>query len=119
MRQVFGFLEVDPSVIPPTLGTEYYRTDGRARYPPAAARLRHAIKQHIPMAKRAKELVDSTLPRIVRFTPKASAPDPRVTSVPDATRRYVLAMLADDLARLPAYLPGAIEGWSLDRDSAA
>jgi hypothetical protein len=119
MRRVFGFLGVDPAVIPPTLATEYYRTDGRARYPPIAARVRHTVKRYVPGAKRAKELVDSTLPRAVRFGPKASAPTPRVTTtVPHATRESLLAMLSADLDRLSAYLPGAIEGWSLDRDGA-
>ena len=119
VREVFAFLGVDPSVIPPTLGTEYYRTEGRARFPPIAARVRHAVKQHVPGAKRAKELVDSTLPRVVRFKPKTSAPMPRVTTVvPEATRESLLAMLSDDLDRLSTYLPGAVEGWSLDRDRA-
>jgi hypothetical protein len=117
MRRVFGFLGVDPNVTPPTIEREYYRTDGRARYPPAAARLRSAIKQHVPGAKRAKELVDSTLPRLVRFVPKASAPSPSITaSVPDPTRETLVRMLRDDLDRLDEYLPGAVEGWSLDRD---
>jgi hypothetical protein len=115
MRRVFGFLGVDTDIVPATLGTEYYRIDGRARYPPFVARLRHALKARVPAAKRAKELVDSTLPHIVRTRPRAAGPGPTdAAAVPAETRALLLRMLREDLDRLGAYIPEALEEWSLD-----
>jgi sulfotransferase family protein len=117
VRRVYGFLGVDEDVVPATLGTEYYRSDGRARYPPIVARLRHALKARVPAAKRAKELVDSTLPHVLRGGrhPEPAAPRSSGATVSDETRATLLARLQDDLDRLAAYAPGALEDWSLDR----
>jgi hypothetical protein len=117
VRRVYGFLGVDQDVVPATLGTEYYRSDGRARYPPVVARLRHALKERVPAAKRAKELVDSTLPRAFHRGSKRDHSEPGSTdaTVPDETRAALLARLDEDLDRLAAYAPEALEDWSLDR----
>jgi hypothetical protein len=114
MRRTYRFIGVDEHVVPPTLGTEYYRTDGRARYPPIAARVRHALKERVPAAKRAKELVDSTLPRALRSRRRPGEPPAIAFTVPDETRERLLAALRDDIDRLAAYAPEAVDDWSLD-----
>ena len=120
MRRVFAFLGVDAGVVPATLGTEYYRTEGRARYPPIIARFRHALKAHVPAAKRTKEFVDSRLPHLLRTRPAPAGQGSAIAAVvPPETRELLLGMLRDDLDRLGAYLPEALGDWSLEpRDRA-
>jgi sulfotransferase family protein len=113
LREVFTFLGVDPDVVPATIDTEYYRTTGRARFPPIVGALRHALKEHVPAAKRAKELVDSTLPRLVRSRGSGRAPANARVVIPDETRVALTARLQDDLDRLDRYLPGAAAAWSV------
>jgi hypothetical protein len=112
MRRVFGFIGVDEEIVPATLDTEYYRTAGRAGYPPIVGKLRHALK-YVPAAKRAKEFVDSTLPRLVRAR-HADAPVNTGASMPSDTRLQLIELLHDDVERLGRYLPEGTEGWSVD-----
>jgi len=113
MRRVFRFIGVDELIVPTTLDHEYYRTDGRARYPPIVGKLRHALKERVPAAKRAKEFVDSTLPRLVRAR-RANAPANTGPSMPSDTRLQLIELLRDDVERLGRYLPEGTEGWSVD-----
>jgi hypothetical protein len=117
MRRVFGFLGVDEQVVPSTLDREYYRTEGRATYPPIVGKLRHALKEHVPAAKRAKEFVDSTLPRVVGRSRSESGGrqrrDPAPASIPPETRRRLFELLHDDVDRLGSYITEGTEGWSI------
>lgn len=116
MRRVFGFLGVDEQIVPPTLDREYYRTDGRATYPPIAGKLRHALKQHVPAAKRAKEFVDSTLPRLAASPrPKANSQrrDTVPVAIPPETRRQLFELLHEDVDRLGRYITEGTEDWSI------
>jgi hypothetical protein len=114
MRRVFRFVGVDDRIVPTTMDQEYYRTEGRAKFPPIVGKLRHALKEHVPAAKRAKELVDSTLPRLMpshRADKKDTArPD---TSIPSATRLRLTELLQSDVDRLARYMPDGMEGWSV------
>jgi hypothetical protein len=118
MRRVFGFLGVDEQVVPSTLDREYYRTEGRATYPPIVGKLRHALKEHVPAAKRAKEFVDSTLPLFLgRSRPETGGSQgsrsPASVSVPAETRRELFELLRDDVDRLGRYITEGTEGWSI------
>lgn len=111
VEQVFGFLGVDADVVPPTLQVEYYRTTGRARYPPFVGALRHALKTHVPAAKRAKELVDAGLPRVLGRRGPSDAPT--ALAIPRDTRRRLVDLLQDDVDRLGGYLTDGLEDWSV------
>ncbi len=119
MQRVFRFIGVDPHILPTTMDQEYYRTDGRANYPPTLGKLRHALKEHVPAAKRAKEFVGSTLPRVFRGSRQAGGP--RVgpngaatrATISEDTRLRLSEMLHDDVRRLGRYLLEGTEGWSL------
>ena len=114
MRRVFRFVGVDEGIVPTTMDQEYYRTEGRAKFPPIVGKLRHALKEHVPAAKRAKELVDSTLPRLMP-SHRAAAKDASSadTSIPSATRVRLTQLLQADVDRLARYLPGDMDGWSV------
>jgi hypothetical protein len=65
MRRVYGFLGVQSDYVPATLDQEFYRTDDRATYSPTGWQLRRVLKRTFPASKRAKELVDSVIPRFL------------------------------------------------------
>ena len=114
MRRVFRFVGVDEGIVPTTMDQEYYRTEGRARFPPIVGKLRHTLKEHVPAAKRAKELVDSTLPRLMP-SHRAAAKDASSadTSIPSATRVRLTQLLQADVDRLARYLPDDMDGWTV------
>lgn len=115
MQRIFGFIGVDQHVIPTTLDREYYRTEGRASYPPMIGKLRHALKEHVPAAKKAKEFVDSTLPRVLRMSRGASEEEGvgPGASMPEGTRERLTELLQDDIRRLGRYLDEGTERWSV------
>ena len=93
---------------------EYYRTEGRARFPPIVGKLRHALKEHVPAAKRAKELVDSTLPRLMPSHRGGELASTRAdATIPSATRLRLTELLQADVDRLARYLPDGMEEWSV------
>lgn len=114
MRRVFRFVGVDDRIVPATMDQEYYRTEGRARFPPIVGKLRHALKEHVPAAKRAKELVDSTLPRLMPSHRGGEQASTRAdATIPSATRLRLTELLQADVDRLARYLPDGMEGWSV------
>jgi len=120
MHTVFAFLGVDPEVVPPTIDQEFYRTQARATYSPILWRLRHAVKERVPAAKRAKELVDSTLPGLLRAGARSSrgagaGPTPPV-EIDGDVRARLAALLRDDVTKLRAYMPPGFDGWGIAGD---
>lgn len=112
MRTVFGFLGVDEGVVPENLATEFYRTSERATWSPAMWRFRRRLRRLIPAAKRAKELVDTRLPKLAsRLRGAAEPPATPAPSIPDELRSALAAELAPDVRRLSAYLPSDFDGW--------
>ncbi len=116
---VYRFLGIEPDFRPPLLGEEHYRAESRATYPPAVWRLRQALKRHVPAAKRAKEMVDSTLPAVVRrwAPPRTGAGpsggrEPKVT-ISDELRGRLREMLRDDVDRLRPFLHEDWNGWGI------
>lgn len=114
MREVYAFLGVNDGFVPENLNEEYYRTSARATYPPAAWKLRRALKEHVPGAKRAKEFVDSTLPRLLSRLPTGDgSAENQVVSVSDDVRRWLVDELKHDVGRLRAYMPASFDGWGI------
>ena len=114
VRQVYEFLGVDPTLSPPALETEFYRTAQRRSYPPIVWAARRFLKQHIPQAKPAKELVDSAMSRRAASSSRAGS----AGSLADAVfspelRKELAARLGDDVARLRRYMPPQFDGWGL------
>lgn len=115
VRGIFRYLGVDPDVVPSTIDQEFYRTQARASYPPLLARVRHSLKGWVPASKRAKELVDLTIPSMLRggrARPSASSTARKVTIDPDV-RAQLVASLADDVQRLSASMPPGFDGWGI------
>lgn len=116
---VYRFLGVEPGFRPPDLGEEHYRAESRATYPPAVWRLRKVLKRHVPAAKRAKEVVDSTLPMLVRrWAPSRTAGDATAerepaASISDELRDRLTEMLRDDVGLLRPYLRENWNGWGI------
>ena len=114
VRQVYEFLGVDPTLSPPALETEFYKTAQRRSYPPLVWTARRFIKRHVPQAKRAKELVDSVMARRSGASSGAAQAAPEADAVISPELRAQLAeLLRDDVARLRGYMPSSFDGWGL------
>lgn len=112
MREAYEFLGVRQEVIPASLAREYYRTDERISYPKAAAGLRRALKRRFPRSKRAKELVDSSIPMVLRATRRQTRLEsPR--AVDPQTRERLASLLYEDVERLRTYMPPDFDGWGI------
>lgn len=112
MGRVYRFLGVNPDFLPETLSQEYYRSRSRAMYTPTVWKLRHALKEHVPAAKRAKEFADSTLPRLLARTSTVGAKRPSPTpGLSDDVRHQLIDLLSDDVLRLRRYLPEGSVRW--------
>jgi hypothetical protein len=113
IQRIYAFLGVDSEYIPGTLDREYLRTDERAIYSPAVERLRYALKRRWPASKRAKEFVDTALPRsILRVARRRNAQE-KSHPVPDRLRSELEELLKDDVRRLRAYMGDGFDGWGI------
>ena len=116
VSSAFSFLGVDDNFVPSTLDTEFYRSQERATFSPAAWKLRRFVRRHVPASKRAKEFVDSRLPRLARKLvgrrPDTSVSEARIV-IPEDLRRRLADELAEDVRRLRAYLPASFDGWGI------
>ena len=112
ISEVYSFIGVDSGFVPDILEQEFYRTEERARYPTYVWSLRRFVKKHFPVSKKAKEFVDSVLPRLLRRTPLAGkAPARSQFDMPDDVRRRLAAMLSADMHQLRAFMPEGFDGW--------
>ena len=117
VQEVYRFLGVDPTRLPPVLETEFYQTAQRRSYPPIVWWARKMAKRHAPQAKRAKELVDSMLSRraaVVAAEPAGDVSGSATGQVfsPELTKQLA-DLLHDDVARLRRYMPPDFDGWGL------
>jgi hypothetical protein len=113
IAEVFRFLGVDAAFRPEALVEEHYRAESRVTYPPAAWRLRQAVKHRVPAAKRAKEAIDSSsLARRLSRWGGGSAAEGSAQISP-ALRSRLVDELRDDVVRLRPYLPAGWQGWGI------
>lgn len=115
MQRVYGFLEVDESFVPGVIEQEFYRTEDRATFSPAAWGVRRTLKRYLPGAKRAKELVDTVAPKVLsgmlgRSDRERPAPE---AALDDRLRSELVALLKDDVGRLRRYMPEGFDGWGI------
>jgi hypothetical protein len=118
IQQVYEFLGVDPTLSPPALGTEFYKTAQRRSYPPLVWTARRIVKRHVPQAKRAKEMVDSLKARRTAGGPADGEGAGPASAEADAMispvlRKELADLLRDDVARLRTYMPPGFDGWGL------
>ena len=118
IQQVYEFLGVDPTLSPPALETEFYRTAQRRSYPPLIWTARRIVKRHVPQAKRAKEMVDSLKARRTAGGPSDGEGAGPASAEADAVispvlRKELADLLRDDVARLRTYMPPGFDGWGL------
>ena len=115
MQRVYEFLGVDADVRPDAMQREFYTSQGRATYPPFMWSIRRFVKHRVPVAKRAKEFIDSGIPRSLgRLSVPSSSPmRPRSAPVPDSVRRQLAAVLREDIERLRRYMPEGFGGWGI------
>jgi sulfotransferase family protein len=114
MRRIHEFLGVDPDHRSEVLDSEFYQSTGRARYSPVSWHVRRALKRQFPATKRAKEFVDSTIPRIMESVvkPKAIRDKPPIVFT-DHLRQMLVELLRDDVDRLRAQMPDGFDGWGM------
>lgn len=114
VRKVYEFLQVDPTLSPLALGTEFYQTAQRRSYPPIVWSARRFLKRHVPQAKRAKEVVDSMMARRTGTRgAQGEAQSPPDTTLSPELRARLADLLRDDVTRLRGYLPPDFDGWGL------
>ena len=116
LRGVFGFIGVDQSFVPPSIEREFYKTEERAQYPSIAWKVRRFAKRYVPHSKRAKELVDSLMPRVLGRRPAAVTTDGAsrsTVSLPDDVADRIRAIFAEDVALLRRSMPPDFDGWGL------
>jgi hypothetical protein len=115
MRRVYRFLGVRSDYVPETLDQEFYRSEDRATYSPAGWRFRRALKRTFPASKRAKELVDSVLPRVLGGLQPHSRSDAQLPSLAltDSLRVELADRLREDVHRLKLHMPEGFDGWGI------
>lgn len=112
MREVYGFIGVDPDVVPADLDREFYQTDDQPSRSLVPLRIRKALKKHVPAAKRAKELENNLFRMLKRRRP--SPPTEEVhAAISDDVRARIGELLADDVQRLRAFLRPTFDGWGI------
>jgi hypothetical protein len=115
MRRVYDFLRVDSDYVPGTLDQEFYKTGERATYSATGWRIRRILKRYFPASKRAKELVDSVLPRSLnraRGHADAAGKNPKFI-VSESLRSKLAEQLRDDVRRLHSYMGEGFDGWGI------
>jgi hypothetical protein len=115
MRKVFGFIGVDPDVVPAELDRDFYQTRDRAARSPVPLGLRKYLKHRFPSTRRFKELENNTLGALRRLAGRRTERPQRATPFPIA--EDVLARLVDelrdDVRRLRAHLGPDFDGWGI------
>lgn len=115
VARVYDFIGAEAAFLPDVLEQEFYKTQERASYPPFVWSVRRFVKRHLPAGKRAKEFVDSVLPRSVgRLSKRAPASDDqRSAPLSDALHRRLTEALSEDVRKLRAYMPEGFDGWGI------
>jgi Sulfotransferase domain len=117
VRDVYRFIGVDETFAAPSLEQEFYRTEERAQYPSIAWKVRKLAKRYVPHSKRAKELVDSILPKVLgrRTTAAASgtATETPAVTIPDDLTERLRLIFAEDVALLRRSMPPGFDGWGI------
>lgn len=114
VQRLYGFLGVATDVVPDVLDVEFYRTSERASYSPAGWWVRRTLKRHFPATKRAKELVDSVVPRLAGVARRSGGHGGEsALTVPDGLRSELAAALHDDVRRLRGLMPTGFDGWGI------
>jgi hypothetical protein len=115
LHRVYAFLDVDSGFVPETLTREFLKTGERARYGQAAGWLRHKLKRSFPASKRAKEFIDSSLPRTLnRVLGRRDGEEKALFfRIPEHVRQELAEQLKDDVRRLQTYMPEGFDGWGL------
>jgi hypothetical protein len=138
IRRVYGFIGVDPDVVPDDLDREFYRTDDQPARSLVPLWIRKGLKRHVPAAKRAKEFENNVFRTLRQLrhaggggeTEQArsngdptgngehggsdawSGEAPRdAIGIPEHVREQIVEALSDDVSRLGALLGPDFEGW--------
>ena len=115
VQQVYRFIGVDETFVPPSLEQEFYRTQDRAQYPSGAWKIRKLAKRYVPHSKRAKELIDSLMPKFLGPRSRRGADatqTPRVI-IPEEIADRLRVVFAEDIALLRHSMPQDFDGWGL------
>ena len=116
LRSVYGFLGIDQTFVSDVTDQEFYRSEGRATYPPIAWSLRRTVKRYVPAGKRIKEMIDLVPAARLRWRSARRDETDRPSStfaIPDPVRARLAERLADDVARLRTHMPADFEGWGI------
>jgi len=116
LRSIYAYLGIDPTFVSDVTDREFYRSEGRATYPPIAWWLRRTVKRYVPAAKRIKEMIDLVAPASLRWRSDRSHETDRPNSsfeIPDRVRARLAERLAEDVARLRTHMPPDFDGWGI------
>lgn len=114
IRDVYRFLDVDPDFAPEDLDREFYRSDERIPYPPAAWRIRRKLKKRFPITRRLRLGALPPVRALGRFHHRMTAD--RRTGGPlltDEIRDRLSRLLEDDVRALRPHMPPDFDGWGI------
>ena len=114
MQRVYDFIEVDPTLLPPELDREFYRTQDKPVRSVVPLRVRKSFKRNFPATKRFKELEANVVRNFRRAGGKDGDADSAAAfTMLDETRQRLQLALADDVRRLRSYLGTGFDGWGI------
>lgn len=114
IRLVYEFLGIDSDFVPQTIGREFYKSEDRPKYSSAGWWVRRTLKRHIPATKRAKEIVDSAIPRFINGLRRGSDRGSIPSVLLSESLRDVLAdALKEEVSRVRRYMNEDFDGWGI------
>ena len=111
LRRIFGFLEIDPEWVAPTMHQEFLRSDDRRMKAPALRRIRR-----IPHIRTIATYVPEPLKRVKQGWSRGlstQALDVEAATVSVELREELASSLRDDVAALRAVMPAGFDGWGI------
>lgn len=108
VRRVYEYIGVDGAFTSPALEQTFHRTDTK-REPGALVLAAKGFGPTRALSRRAPLRLKKHLFR--QLSPKTIVPEQ--TKIPDVLRRQLEAELADDVARLKAYIGNGFDGWGI------
>ncbi|MEX1264280.1 MAG: sulfotransferase domain-containing protein [Actinomycetota bacterium] len=111
LRLIFGFLEVDPKWVAPTMDQEFLRSDDRRMKAPTLRRIRR-----IPRIRTIATYVPGPVKRLKRGWSQGLATqalDVEAATISDELRERLVASLRDDVAALRSVMPAGFDGWGI------
>lgn len=115
VRRVLLHIGADAQIEIPNLDTEFYRSDERGTYGPLVTGIRSWLKKRFPdrVGLWRGWFIPPRVKRALSKPSRGSADARAIDDLSEETRAFLTGELADEVARLRAYLPPTFDGWGI------